>query len=369
MIIIYLISLLLALLSGWFIIWHVPYLKYQPNKHNNFSDLSIIIPARNEESNLPILLTSLAQQSINPLEILVIDDDSQDNTKEIATKFGAKVIQPTRNDNGWVGKSAACWSGAQAANGKLLLFLDSDIFLPHRESLAHILTAYEAGGDGVLSIQPYHVIKEPYENLSAIFNIMVLAGMNSFSFLQSHLKPAGAFGPSLLCQRDTYFSVGGHEIVQNSIMENVALGKVFIENDIPVRLFGGKNILHFRMYPSGVSDLGEGWSKSFASASKATHPFILIATSIWITGAILSFMFPFYFILQSQMANGVISILGYVAFSWHFYRMTRLAGNFHWLAVLLYPLLFCYFIGLFGWSLIKTYIFREVSWKGRNINM
>ena len=151
MIIIYLISLLLALLSGWFIIWHVPYLKYQPNKHNNFSDLSIIIPARNEESNLPILLTSLAQQSINPLEILVIDDDSQDNTKEIATKFGAKVIQPTRNDNGWVGKSAACCSGAQAANGKLLLFLDSDIFLPHRESLAHILTAYEAGGDGVLS--------------------------------------------------------------------------------------------------------------------------------------------------------------------------------------------------------------------------
>lgn len=54
--------------------------------------LSIIIPARNEEYNLRFLLDSLQSQTLTPYEIIVVDDFSEDRTKEIAESYGVKVI-------------------------------------------------------------------------------------------------------------------------------------------------------------------------------------------------------------------------------------------------------------------------------------
>ena len=88
--------------------------------------LSIIIPARNEETNLPTLLRSLTAQSVRPLEILVVDDASTDRTPGIARQNGAQVIPSLPLPAGWRGKTWACHQGAQHASGQLLLFLDAD---------------------------------------------------------------------------------------------------------------------------------------------------------------------------------------------------------------------------------------------------
>ena len=88
--------------------------------------LSIIIPARNEETNLPKLLRSLTAQSPQPREIIVVDDASTDRTAEVAQQFGARVIRSLPLPNGWRGKTWACHQGAQVATGEMLLFLDAD---------------------------------------------------------------------------------------------------------------------------------------------------------------------------------------------------------------------------------------------------
>lgn len=362
--------LVLALLSSWFILWQVPFLKSRAGKVDVSKTFSIIIPVRNEAGNLPLLLQSLAEQSLQPLEILVVDDDSEDQTARIATEYGAQVLRFQPDTSGWVGKAAACWAGAKMAKGDYLLFLDADIFLPQINSLAKIIEEFQAhSAQGILSIQPYHVVEAAYENLSAVFNVMVLAGMNRFSLLQNHLVPAGAFGPSLLCQRDTYFEVGGHARTRDAIMENVDLGKYFLENGLPVVLYGGKDVLHFRMYPDGLTGLIQGWSKSFASASLATHPLIIVGTSCLMAGACFTFSFPIYFLIIGHWLACLFSLVGYVIFFGHFYRLARLAGNFHRQALLAYPVLFVFFIGLFTWSLIKTFVLRQVSWKGRKISL
>lgn len=362
----YIVSLIISLFSGLALLWYVPIF---PNKSTAFNpkknSLSIIIPARNEENNIPILLESLKKQTYQPLEVLVIDDHSLDNTIQIATNFGAEVIQCPTDEHGWVGKSAACWYGAQAAAGDWLLFLDADIFFPETDGLLKIMCQFKE--EEVLSIQPYHIIKKSYENLSALFNILVLAGMNQFSILGNKLQAAGAFGPSLLCSRAQYFEVGGHKKVRGAIMENITLGQRFMEQNIPVSLYSGKDTLHFRMYPDGLKHLFEGWSKSFASGSVETHPFLLACTSLWIAGAFITPLYLFIAAVKGTSFELILAVSGYILFSILFSYMARKAGNFKRLVMFFYPLLFGYFVCLFSWSAIKTFIFKSVNWKGRKI--
>jgi len=81
--------------------------------------LSIIIPTKNEEKYLPKLLESIRQQTFSDYEIIVADNDSQDRTRAIATTYNCKIVQgglPAAGRN----------SGAAAASGDILLFLDAD---------------------------------------------------------------------------------------------------------------------------------------------------------------------------------------------------------------------------------------------------
>jgi glycosyltransferase involved in cell wall biosynthesis len=85
--------------------------------------LSIVIPTYNEEKLLPCLLKSLKEQTFKDFEIIVADNHSVDDTRLIASKFGAKVV-----DGGMpaVGRN----NGARFARGEWLLFLDADVILP-----------------------------------------------------------------------------------------------------------------------------------------------------------------------------------------------------------------------------------------------
>lgn len=361
--------ILISVVSGWFILWKVPLISKKSNNRID-KDISVIIPARNEEENLPILLNSLKQQRLKPLEILVVDDDSDDQTAEVAKTLGAKVIRYNPKKLGWQGKSAACYAGAKAAKGSLLLFLDADVFLPNEESLGDILLTFESQeSKGALSIQPYHVVQSLYENFSVLFNIIVLAGMNRFSILQDRLKPAGAFGPSLLIDRNLYFEMGGHALVKESIMENIDLGSALLKQDVPIHLYSGFGSLHFRMYPNGIKSLSKGWTKSFAQASKSTHPMILVGISIWISGAFIAFGYFIISLFSGSLAIFLLSLISYLMYYLQFYRMGNIAGNFNGWLLIFYPLFFLYFVALFAWSAIKTFVFGTVSWKGREIDV
>ncbi len=87
--------------------------------------LSIVIITKNEEKNLPKLLTSIKAQDFKDYEVIVSDADSTDKTRDIAKKFGCKIVKgglPARGRN----------NGARASKGDLLLFLDADVVLPEK---------------------------------------------------------------------------------------------------------------------------------------------------------------------------------------------------------------------------------------------
>ncbi|KMK77568.1 glycosyltransferase [Alkalihalobacillus pseudalcaliphilus] len=333
--------------------------------------VSVIIPARNEEGRIGPLLQSLLSQTNPALEIIVVDDHSTDRTVAESRAYGVTVLEAKYSKQlEWQGKSAACWLGAKYASGELLLFLDADTRLEHSGSLASLIGQYISdGASGILSVQPYHHIKKFYENFSVIFNIIVLAGMNGFSCLKERIKPAGAFGPCILCRKDQYFEVGGHETVGEAIMDDIVLGEIFMKKGLPVQLKTGHGCIQFRMYAEGMLRLIEGWTKGFATAATSTHRFILILISLWMTGA---FLIPIQLAISIWVGFSHWSILLagiYLLFYGHLVWLARKVGHFSPYVLTLFPLFFLFFTALFIRSIYLTKVHKEVRWKGRNVKV
>src|SRR5437764_2311979 len=89
-------------------------------------EVSVVVPARNEEVCLGACLESLAAQHGIEFEIIVVDDDSSDATAAIARSFAnVHVITADPLRPGWCGKQNACATGARVAHGEWLLFTDA----------------------------------------------------------------------------------------------------------------------------------------------------------------------------------------------------------------------------------------------------
>jgi 4,4'-diaponeurosporenoate glycosyltransferase len=115
-------------LFGFLVIWKINYCETSMDRYNK-KTVSIIIPARNEEKNLPVLINSIKKQNFNLKEIILVDDSSSDSTPEIGRNFKIRVLTLNSLPPGWVGKSWACYNGAKIATGDYLIFLDADTAL------------------------------------------------------------------------------------------------------------------------------------------------------------------------------------------------------------------------------------------------
>lgn len=91
-----------------------------------------------------------------------MNDGSKDNTRVVALSYGAKVIDVVEGDDArWYGKSFACYQGVQYATSDIFIFIDADVQLLDSHALESILQAYEKQSyRGLLSIQPYHLVKK-----------------------------------------------------------------------------------------------------------------------------------------------------------------------------------------------------------------
>lgn len=326
---------------------------------------SVIIPARNEAGNLESLLGSLNQQTRPPDEILVIDDHSTDETPQIATSHGATLVSLPEIPEGWIGKAWALWTGANKAKGDILIFLDADTRL-ERDGLSLFLSEHQKKG-GLVSVQPYHVMKKAYEKLSAFFNIVLFLNMNIASVFARITKPLGAFGPCLVCSRRDYFSVGGHQAVKGKIVEDIILGRRFMEHGHPLSCYAGKGAVSFRMYPQGLRQLVEGWTKNFASGAFRSKPILLLLSGAWITGCLSAILDIVKGLAGKNEATLFTGCVFYLLFAIQIHLMLRQLGNFGLWPSIFYagPLLF--FLFVFLRSILFTSILGYVTWRGRKI--
>jgi len=354
-------------LLGFVFFSHVPVCNNKKANNTRCPTVSIVVPARNEETNIPNLLRSLKGQVRADDEIIVVDDHSEDKTAAVAEQEGAKVIKSKQMPLGWTGKTWACYQGAQSATGKILIFLDADTVIKDGGLDGIISSCGEI--DGVMSIQPYHKMRKLYEQLSAFFNLVLMAAMGSFTILGRMVKPIGLFGPVIALEKKLYFESGGFEKVKGEILEDLALGTEFKKRGVKLYCYGGRRTVSFRMYPGGISQLIAGWSKGFAMGAVKTSIPVLIMIIAWITGAIGTTRYLIQALIITDISLAILWGLLYTAYAFQIYWMLSRIGNFKLYTALLFPIPLLFFLIVFTYSFLIIFIRKNVSWKGRKIEI
>jgi 4,4'-diaponeurosporenoate glycosyltransferase len=343
--------------AGFLLLFRVPCFRVKKNKGT--PAISVIIPARNEEDNLPRLLSSLKGCDGMQHEVIVVDDASVDNTASVAAVYGARVCASRNLPAGWTGKTWACSQGAAIATGDIFVFLDADTWF-EPGGFDTLVTSYRnLSGEVALSILPYQVTREPYEELSLFFNLLVAFGAGGFGLLGGERL----FGQSLFISRTLYDLAGGHAAVRNHILENVELSGLVKARGGRCVCAGGRGALNVRMFPEGFSQLWEGWIKAFANGASATELRVLVLVICWLSSLAATFLL-LAFASEIVRISSAFIYAGFVLQLWWFARQI---GTYHPACCILYPVPLLFFFGLFSASSLRRIFRLQVTWRGRQL--
>ncbi len=229
-------------------------------------EVSVIVPARNEEACLGAGLESLAGQQDVSFEIIVVDDGSTDRTAATARSFaGVKLLEAGPLPEGWSGKSNAVYAGAQQACGQWLLFTDADtVHLPG--SLARSLEEAKHYGAEMLSYSPAQELHGFAQRAVMPVIFAELAAKYKPREVSNPESPAAAAnGQYLLITRAAYDAVGGHAAIASCLLEDVELARAVKRSGRRIRFRFGGDAVRTRMYRS-FAQLVEGWTEESGAA-------------------------------------------------------------------------------------------------------
>lgn len=159
--------------------------------------LSIIIPALNEEKFLPNLIASIRKQDFSDYEIIVSDANSDDRTREVATEMGARVVVDKRRHPSFQRNT-----GAKAAQGDILLFLDADSVLPEG-FLAKTAAEFE---DRHLGTAGFYL---DFGSRKIIYHFCSW-GYNFFAWLRQYWHPISV-GAGIISRKDVFERINGFD--------------------------------------------------------------------------------------------------------------------------------------------------------------
>ncbi|NLO83292.1 MAG: glycosyltransferase [Clostridiales bacterium] len=326
--------------------------------------VSVIIPARNEEHNLPYLLESLKKQTLTPYEIIVVDDFSSDKTSEIACRYGVKLVKNTELPEGWTGKNWAVWNGFMQSSGDVIVFLDADVRLAPRGLEALLKSREECGG--VISVVPYHHTEKFYERLSLVPCIMgIFAFTSPFEQRSNHKS---LYGSCIVATREDYERINGHQSVRGEVMDDMTLGKRFSQEGINVQNFIGHGLVSFRMYPKGIKSEIQGFSKGAVLGMVNLSLPTVMLIAVWAVGLLLSgVMAPLLLLTNHPWLYPFL--LGYIMFTLQILYLVKYTGNYGIIIPLLHFISFMFFILVMAYSVYQVSFRGCVAWKGRQINV
>ena len=337
-------------------------------------DLTVIVPARNEEDCLGACLESLVSQSDEgwklgrDWELLVVDDGSADRTAEIAKSFaGVTVIRAAALPKGWTGKANAAWTAAKQAHGDWLLFTDADT-VHEQGDLRRALHEADKHKVAMLSYSPRQIVTGFWQRalMPLVFSELALAYPPAkVSDPESRL--AAANGQFLLVRRDAYVQIGGHEAVADSMLEDVDLAHLVKRRKLGLRFRYAPDALSVRMYRS-FSQMCEGWAKNLAllfGNTLITAAWKLLDILLLVGLPVLAWYFPGPLSMSMPWITArLVILLIWLRTLWRFYRRVT-KSNFPFGDCLLSV----FGLPLFVWLLWKSWfdhtVTKRVVWKGR----
>lgn len=250
----------------------------EADEANELADIpvSVIVPARNEEQTIASCLASLMGSDHGAFEIIVVDDGSQDRTSEVVEAVSRTAGVPMRLIRGaplppgWFGKPWACWQGARAARGTLLLFTDADT--QHApDLLRRSVAALFQSGAHALTLLGRQGMETFWERILQPQFFLLLAARYprvGIPRRKNQWRNAVANGQYMLFRREAYEDLGGHEAVSGEVVDDIRLAQLLVKGGHAL-IIRETTAFYTRMYRS-LGGIVEGWSKNVATAARQT---------------------------------------------------------------------------------------------------
>ena len=255
------------------------------NQHPNLSDspaasdglVSVIIPARNESAVIETVVTSVLASAYQPIEVLVVDDRSTDDTAARVSALAEgdprlRLVPGGELPPGWYGKPWACLQGYRAARGELLLFTDADTrHAP--ELLGRAVGALRQSEADLLTVAPRQRCETFWERI-VMPQIWLLLGVRYHPARVNRSRRGRdviANGQFILMSRASYEAVGTHEAVRGEVAEDLALAQAVVRRGGRLHFAFAERLMETRMY-EGLGPLIEGWSKNVYLGGRRSFP-------------------------------------------------------------------------------------------------
>jgi glycosyltransferase involved in cell wall biosynthesis len=345
-------------------------------------ELTVIIPARDEEDCLGACLQSLVSQSesifelTKDWELIVVDDNSSDRTAEIARSFAGVTVleaarpEPNHSQPVSTGKANAILTAARHARGRWLLFTDADT-IHEPGNLRRAMHEAERHKAGMLSYSPRQIVTGLLQRslMPLVFCELALAYPPA-KVSDPNTRIAAANGQFLLIEREAYRRIGGHASVADKVLEDVELAYLAKRRRIGLRFRYADDAVATRMYRTTAAMI-EGWTKNLALLFDNT-----LALALWrALDIVLLFLLP---ILAIELWNARLGahLLEWLGAGWvlavlwirnlvRFYARVA-KSNFPFIDCALTPLGLPLFVVLLYRSWFQHRILKQVTWKGRS---
>lgn len=229
--------------------------------------VSVLIPARNEASIIGATLEALLTQQYPNLEILVLDDRSDDGTADIVTAAArrhpqVRLLCGRELPPGWTGKNWACAQLSAAARGDLLVFTDADVRWQPGALCSLVATFNELDAD-LLTVWPTQITQSWGERLTVPLMALAVLAYLPVQLAHDFYHPlaAAANGQCMAFSRSAYVASGGHAAVRGAIVEDVQLARRIKAAGLHLRMADGAGLVQCQMYAGGRAAI-DGFTKN-----------------------------------------------------------------------------------------------------------
>lgn len=241
------------------------------------ANISVVIPARNEALRIAECVAPL-RGAPGVCEVIVVDDESTDDTARVARENGAMVVAGKPLPVGWVGKIWALRQGIEAARGDVVITLDADA----RPDAMLARAAYDAL---VVSRADLATVAPRFRTTSRSSQWLHASMLTSLVYRHGAgggiARPNSvANGQCMVFRREPVLRERWCDEVRGEIIEDVALVRHLVRSGKKVEMFDGSNVLTVQMF-DGFTDTLQGWARSLAlsGVDRAPRQWYDIATT------------------------------------------------------------------------------------------
>jgi GT2 family glycosyltransferase len=330
--------------------------------------VAVLVPARDEASHITGCIESLRQQQgIANLRVRVLDDDSNDNTAQLARQAAADdpriEIERGTGDPpaGWLGKPWACHRLAANNDSSVVVFVDADVRLAPA-AVAAAVTELRRRDLQLLSAWPQQQAEAPLARLLQPLQQWSWLTTLPLDLAESRPDPslAAANGQFLILDTAAYHAIGGHAAVRGEVLDDIELARAVKRHGYRAGLMDASSVAHCLMYTSN-REVVAGYSKSLWRAFGGPKRGLAVAA-----GLVAVYVLPLAGLASRSWRLRALAATSYLAGVANRTVAAQATGGRGWPDVALHPLSVTAFAALTTVS-VAQHRRGTNTWRGRPV--